>query len=347
MSSDRDPVVVLAADENFAMPLAVTVRSALDNLSPDRILRIFVLDGGVSETSKVRIEHSWPRGRYQVEWIHVDSSKVAGLPISGANHVNHTVYYRILMPWLLKDIERAIHLDADMLLCTDLGRLWDQGLGGHICLAAQDCAAPFMDARATLANFNRCHRYIGCATPVSNFRELGLKPQAPYFNAGLLFVDFAAWREADLPSQLLVCLHDNRPYVLWNDQYALNVVLSGRWGQLDARWNQGSHIFSYPTWSRSPFDRETFEQLRDDPYIIHFTTRYKPWMVSCLHPLRKQFFEYVDRTEWAGWRPSLFTRPSAILELLQAQQRRLRHARKRLHSRTMDWVQQFGRTATR
>jgi lipopolysaccharide biosynthesis glycosyltransferase len=347
MSSDRDPVVVLAADENFAMPLAVTVRSVLDNLAPDRILRIFVLDGGLSDTSKVRLEQSWPDGRYHVEWIHVDSSKVADLPISGANHVNHTVYYRILMPWLLKDVERAIHLDADMLLRTDLGRLWDQGLAGHLCLAVQDCAAPFMDARATLANFDRCRRHIGCATPVPNFRELGLKPQAPYFNAGLLFVDLAGWRKADLPSQLLKCLRDNRPHVYWNDQYALNVVLSGRWGQLDLRWNQGSHIFGYPTWSQSPFDRKVYEQLRDDPYTIHFTTRHKPWMLSCHHPLRKQFFESVDRTAWAGWRPSPFTHPRAILDLLQAQRRRVRRARRQLQCRTIDWVLQFRQADTR
>jgi lipopolysaccharide biosynthesis glycosyltransferase len=133
--------------------------------------------------------------------------------------------------------------------------------------------------------------------------------------------------------------------VRWVDQYALNVVLSGRWGQLDLRWNQGARIFSYPSWSLSPFDRKTFEQLRDDPYIIHFTTADKPWLVSCLHPSRKLFFEYLDRTAWAGWRPTRFTNPRAFFGLLKAQQRRLRRARKGLQSRVIDWVQQYHRAA--
>jgi lipopolysaccharide biosynthesis glycosyltransferase len=135
--------------------------------------------------------------------------------------------------------------------------------------------------------------------------------------------------------------------VRWNDQYALNVVLSGRWGQLDLRWNQAAHIFSYPSWSLSPFDRETFEQLRDDPYIIHFTTCDKPWLATCLHPSRKLFFECVDRTAWAGWRPSRFTHPRAFFGLLKAHKRRVRQARKRLQCRVFDWLQRYRSPATR
>jgi lipopolysaccharide biosynthesis glycosyltransferase len=281
-------------------------------LAADRKLRIYVMDGGLSDGTKSRLEQSWPRGRYRISWVDVDASAVSDLPISGANHVNHVVYYRILMPWLLPHIERALHLDADMIVRADLGRLWDRGLCGRECLAVQDCAAPYMDAEAALPNYQRCRRHLGTSNPVPNFRELGLDPKAPYFNAGLLYVDFAAWRERDCPNQLLKCLHDNRPYVRWNDQYALNVLFSGRWGELDLRWNQGSGIFTYPSWLQSPFDRETFEQLRDDPYIIHFTTRYKPWLVTCLHPMRQLFFEYVDRTAWAGWRPPRFSSPRAF-----------------------------------
>ena len=340
-NSDRDPVVILAADENFAMPLAATVRSALDNLASGRQLRIFVLDGGLSDATKLRLEQSWPIGRYHVTWVDVDPSQVLDLPITGDKHLNHVCYYRILMPWLVpKDIERAIYLDSDMIVCADLGRLWAGGLQGHVCLAVQDCAAPFIDARVALANYNRCGRHLGSSTPVANYRELGLNPKAPYFNSGLLFVDLPAWRNADLTSRLLTCLDQNKPHVQWSDQYALNVVLAGQMGQLDLRWNQGSNIFGYPKWAQSPFDRKTFEQLRDDPYIIHFTTRYKPWLASCLHPLRKRFFDYVDRTAWAGWRPVRLARPLAVIELLQAQARRLRLARKRLHSRAYDWVQQ-------
>jgi lipopolysaccharide biosynthesis glycosyltransferase len=299
--ADRHPVVVLAADENFAMPLAATVRSALDHLSPERILRVYVLDAGLSAATKERLVASWPEGKFQVTWIGVDSSALGLVPVSG--HVNVVSYYRILMPRLLPaDIRRVIYLDSDLIVCADLARLWDCELEGHLCLAVQDCAAPFLDSSTALSNYKLCRPHLGSSKPIANFRELGLDPRAAYFNAGVLLVDLAEWRAADLPEQMLACLQQNRQHVLWWDQYALNIVLSGRWGILDARWNQGTNVFGYPTWSQSPYDQAAFAQLRDDPYIVHFTTRYKPWLLSCLHPRRMQFFEVLDRTAWAGWR---------------------------------------------
>jgi lipopolysaccharide biosynthesis glycosyltransferase len=333
-----DPIVVLAADDHFAMPLAATIRSALDNLAPGRKLRIYVLDAGIKDATKERLIRSWPDGCYHVEWLRVDESALAGLPVSG--HINLVSYYRILIPRVLPiDVRRAIYLDADLIVRTDLSRLWDRDLAGQLCLAAQDCAAPYLDSSQALANYRLCGSHLGSAQPVPNFRELGLKPQAAYFNAGVLLINLVAWRNADVSGQSLACLEQHRQHVLWWDQYALNVVLAGRWGQLDARWNQGSHVYMYPTWEQSPFDQPTYDQLRNGPYIVHFTTRYKPWQPLCRHPFRKEFFEYLDRTAWAGWRPP---RLKAILELAKIQERRLRRGRNWLRSHARQWFQRGG-----
>jgi len=329
----RDPVVVLAADDNFAMPLAVTIRSALENLAPDRTLRIYVLDAGIKDETKSRLVQSWPSGRYQVEWLKVDADALAGVPVSG--HVNLVTYYRVLIPRVLPaELDRVIYLDADLVVCADLGRLWDCPLNGHLCLAAQDCAAPYIDASQVLANYESCASALGSARPVANFQELGLKPDAAYFNAGILLVDLHGWRREDLSAQMLDCLQRHRQHVRWWDQYALNVVLSGRWGQLDPRWNQGSHVFIYPSWEQSPLDRQTFEQMRGDPYIVHYTTRFKPWRPLCPHPLAGLYFEYLDRTAWAGWRPG---RMEVMWAQLMTTEKRLRHGRKWLTSRARRW----------
>jgi lipopolysaccharide biosynthesis glycosyltransferase len=331
-SQDCDPIVVVAADENFAMPLAATVRSALDNLSPGRKLRIYVLDGGIKPDTKERLIRSWPARRFYVEWLRVDASVLDGLPISG--HVNLVSYYRILIPCALPiDVRRVIYLDADLIVRSDLARLWDRDLSSQLCLAAQDCAAPYLDSSQVLENFRLCGPYLGSTQPVPNFRELGLVPDAAYFNAGVLLIDVAAWRDADLSRRSLACLEQHRQHVFWWDQYALNVVLAGRWGHLDGRWNQGSHVFMYPTWRHSPFSQPTFEQLRSDPYIVHFSSRVKPWR-GCCHPLRGEFFKYVDRTAWAGWRPPQF---KVILELMKTQERRLRRGRNWLRSNARQW----------
>jgi lipopolysaccharide biosynthesis glycosyltransferase len=43
--------------------------------------------------------------------------------------------------------------------------------------------------------------------------------------------------------------------------------------------------------------------MRDSPALIHFTTEFKPWNFHPFHPLRESFYERLDQTAWAGWRP--------------------------------------------
>jgi lipopolysaccharide biosynthesis glycosyltransferase len=322
-AADGQPVVVLAADEAFAMPLATTVRSAIERLAPNARLRIFVLDGGIAETTKERIVRSWPHGRFEINWVRVDSSALGDRPIAMRNSI--ACYFRILIPRVLpNDIERAIYLDSDLFIQADLSELWRQDLADNLCLAVQDCGAPYIDSTQALKNFKKCAPYICYPQPIPNFRALGLKPTAPYFNSGVLLIDVAGWRRNDISSQLVECLSKNAPYVKLWDQYALNVVLSNHWGSLDRRWNQGQHIYEFPTWDLSPYDRETFEQQRDDPYIVHFTTDDKPWRASCEHPYQNEFLQCVQRTDWAGWR---MPRREKFAAALKVQERRIRRIR--------------------
>lgn len=324
----KDPSVVLAADENFAMPLATTVRSAIDNLATDRKLQVVVLGSGLHDETKRRLERSWPSSRCSVSWIDVDTSSLRDVPLSG--HVSEVAYFRILLSRLLpKQIERAVYLDSDLIVRGDLSDLWAHDFDGTICLAVQDCGAPFIDSALALPNLKQCVGQLAATKPVANYQELGLDGRAPYFNSGVLLIDIAAWREQNLAEQMLECLDRNSSHVRWWDQYVLNVVLAGKWKMIDPCWNQGSHMYSYRDWQESPYDAETFDRIRDEPYIIHYTTDRKPWKLSCVHPRRAEFYEYLDRTEWAGWRPARFRSMSTVLEVIKAQLRRLRFARRR------------------
>jgi lipopolysaccharide biosynthesis glycosyltransferase len=329
----RHPVVVLAADEQFAMPLATTVRSALENLSPEAKLRIFVLDGGITDHTKERVVRSWPAGRFEIAWLSVDASALR-CPMSMQGSL--ACYFRILIPRVLPgSITRVIYLDSDLFIAADLALLWSQELAGNLCLAVQDCGAPFIDSSQALSNFNVCAPYIYYPRPIPNFQQLGLDPASAYFNSGVLVVDVDGWRREDVTSQLVECLTKNAEHVhLW-DQYALNVVLAGRWGGLDRRWNQGLHVYQFPSWEVSPYDRETFEQQREDPYIVHYTTSHKPWKASCQHPLKQRFLDCIQRTDWAGWRLS---RTEIALHILKTQERRFRHGRRWLRDQARQIV---------
>ena len=308
----RDIVVVTAADDGYAMPLAVTIRSTLDHLGAHRGVRLYVLDGGLSDDSKSRLLKSWNDPRLTVEWVPPDMRLVRDLKIS--DHVNVVTYLRLLMPLALPGhVSRVLFMDADLLVRRDIGKLWDEPQNGYAALAVQDVAAPCYDAAAALPAFERCRQYLCAYTPIANYRELGLAADGQYFNGGLFIADVAQWRREGYAEQMLACLRDHREHVLWWDQYALNVVLAGRWRPLDCRWNQGAHIYVYPNWRESPLDRETFAQLRLAPWIVHFCSPSKPWHYFCRHPFTRDFRRCLGETDWRDWRPA---RPDRYLSKL-------------------------------
>jgi lipopolysaccharide biosynthesis glycosyltransferase len=85
------------------------------------------------------------------------------------------------------------------------------------------------------------------------------------------------------------------------DQEGLNAVLFDDWGELPYGWNWQIPWRPYRHgWRPMPWNPG--EHVK---HIIHFTTAEKPWRAGCDVAERRYFFEYLDRTEWAGWRVPL------------------------------------------
>jgi len=296
--------VVLAADDRFAMPLAVTVRSLAECLQPGRALRLFVIDGGISDANRQKLIQSWPASIKEVNWINAPTDLLTGLDVKG--HVTVATYFRILIPELLPaDVQRVLYLDADLLVRSDVTQLWEMDFGDRLCLAVQDLAAPYVNSLIPSLQSKHPQLAAGQPCPIRNYRDLGLAADLPYFNGGVLMIDLARWRAENLSTQFVNCLRDNAEDLLWWDQYALNVVLAGKAKMVDPRWNQGETVYRFESWEESHLDQLSFEQVRNDPYIVHFTSTFKPWHFFTKHPYRQAWFEVLDRTEWRGWRPGL------------------------------------------
>lgn len=308
-SRSMNPVVLCAADDNYAMPLTVMIRSAAETLVAGAKLEVVVLDGGIAPQNWQRLQASIAGLPVQVYSLRPDVREVADLAIS--HHITHTAYFRLLAGRLLpENIDRVIYLDSDVLVRRSLTELWQQPVGDDYCLAVPDIACPFVDARYAGCNFFRSSPWMAVLRPIGNWRELGLDPSAYYFNSGVMLMNVRRWREEAIEIRLLDTLRRNSRHVWCWDQYALNVVFAGHWRPLPLAWNQGAHVFEFPGDDHSPLDAAQFREARDNPAIIHFTTEWKPWHYRNHHPLRHLFFETLDRTAWRNWRPE---RPSFSL----------------------------------
>ncbi len=308
---DKKIIVVCAADNNYAMPLAVTMRSVLENLKGGRKIFFYIVDGGITDFNKQKILKSLIPEKCEVEFVRISDHLLGAItevhkPIESqailtkAKYVSVASFYRLLIPKLLPEqLEKVIYLDCDLVVKGDLEQLWQVDIGDNYVLAVHDTWIPS----------------ISSPTGRLNYKKLGLDPDAKYFNAGILVLNLNKWRANAFSTNAIKYFRQNLEYIGWYDQGLLNALLVGKWGQLDPRWNfNATSFYDYSTagylpWenSNSFFSEAIYKNVVRDPYIVHFVSEKKPW-TSRHCPRKEDFFEYVDLTEWSGWRLTIWRR---------------------------------------
>ncbi len=295
INSKFQPIIlVCAADNNYAMPLAVTVRSALANLKSNRKIGLFILDGGISKSNKKKIIKSLQSEKLDISWIQIDETQLTNLVLT--RHLTTTAYYRLLITKFLPlEFDKAIYLDTDMIVKGNLEELWNIPLEDNYALAVQDDV----------------ELYISMSGGLRNYQDVGICPDYKYFNSGLLVINLEKWRSENIGEKVLEYIRQNREYVR-NDQDGLNAILAGKWGEIHPRWNQMPRIYDYSSWQESPHAEDIYKELLHQPCIIHFTNSPKPWYAGlkaeCRHPKKDLFFQYLDMTDWSGWRDTFWIR---------------------------------------
>ena len=73
--------LIMAADSDYVLPLAVTVRSAME--MTQRPLDLLVLDGGLTSKERQRLLDSWPATRLAVRWLEIEARQMGELPVWG------------------------------------------------------------------------------------------------------------------------------------------------------------------------------------------------------------------------------------------------------------------------
>jgi lipopolysaccharide biosynthesis glycosyltransferase len=299
MSGPRPIAVVLAADTGFAKQLAVAIAGISKSATCEH--QVFVLHDGY-DTALIDQVSASAGNAVEIRFLDARSSSLndAQLPW----YLPTATLFRLRIGSLLPDeIERVIYIDADVTVRRPLDELWDTDLDGCALGAVRDPVVPWAAAPAGLP-----------------WTEIGVAPDTPYFNAGVLVVDISTWRSQRISEDALQFL--NRRRFRYADQCALNTVVAGAWTPIGPQWNlQAGHLAGRGSlaWVTEP--RDTLASAIEDPAIVHFNTSSlgRPWQHGCIHPYRDLWFEHLDLTPWAGWRPP---KPSRTREIV----RRIRRA---------------------
>ncbi|HEV7633548.1 MAG TPA: glycosyltransferase family 8 protein [Steroidobacteraceae bacterium] len=303
-----DPIhIAVTFDANYALPLAAMLQSLVARLDPQRHLVLHAFGQQIAAETWDRLMRSVPAGRMTWHRVDVDASQLLqqGFTTRGYEHISPVCYFRLLLPDWLPTLEKLLYLDCDLIVCDDIGALWDIDLG-----AAAFAAVKEYSSVATPARLADTIRYP---------RELGVSPQQALFNTGVLLMNLQRWRETRLALRAFSYLRVLGRDVHWYDQEALNVVAGAECSNLDRRWNVPA---------------KWVDELPDTrAAIVHYLTAQKPWNWDYRLGQQRLFQDALDRTAWAGWRPQaprLRGTARALAVLRKAARKRLTRARRAL-----------------
>jgi len=208
----------------------------------------------------------------------IDEQSLLTFPSKGAALGGRMSWVRTVLTDALPDVDRVVYLDADTLVRHSVLPLWT-ALDGAPIAAVTNTTEPAM------------YEYV---------QSLGLSDPAEYFNAGVLVMDLAQWREEGVIERI-TALSRERP-LRWYDQDALNVVFAGRWRRLHPRWNAMNSLWFWTEHARRIFTDDELDTARANPAIAHFEGPHvvKPWHYLSRHPFREEYRAALAKTAWTG-----------------------------------------------
>lgn len=261
--------IVLAADQNYVPILYACVQSIVENTSKARQYRIFIFHKNIDqESQKLFLERLESESQnIHIHFINV-SRRVRDYILKAKEHITTETFYRFLILDILKQYQKVVYLDSDLIVCRDIAELYDLDIGDNLIAGTKD---PDFAGQCNKKH-SEMRRYCQSV--------LGMKNPFLYFQAGVLVFNVQGLNRITSVAKLFE-MADTGIY-RFSDQDILNIVCKGRVKYLDMAWNMVfdcDHKRWHSVIKYAPgYLMDEYEEARKHPYIIHYAGFLKPWM---------------------------------------------------------------------
>jgi len=257
--------IFFAVDDGYMPFLAVTLQSLVDNSSAEYYYLIKILYTNISEDNKDKIK-KYERENVNIEFVDLNYyiGKIKD-KLYTRDYYSKTTYFRLFIPNLYPQYDKALYLDCDIVLLRDVAELFNIDMGDNLVGGAPD------DVIQTYEVFQE---YVEKVVGVADYRN--------YFNAGVLLMNLDELRKYNFQEKFLYSL-DKIKFSVAQDQDYLNRLCKGRVKIIDKTWN------------RMPISNIDVDEK--DLKLIHYNLAFKPWHFEDI--LYKEYFwEYAQKTEY-------------------------------------------------
>lgn len=275
--------VAFASDNNYIEFVAVAIASILETNKWMNHTYIHLLSNNVESSSIEKIKKHFCSE--SIELLTYDISDLRQrLHVEIPPTIALTSYARLFIADLLPvDINKVLYLDCDIVVNGSLKELF------NYIFKEDEWIAGVLD---TLPD-------------TSPKIDIGIKPNSPYINAGVLLINLETWRRNKVSENCIHFLLKHNGNVHHHDQGIINAVCDEKKKIISPKYNMTSTYFSHPysllSKTNEPFySEEEYDNSIKSPIILHFTEGFynRPWISNSKHPYKSLYFKYRSLTEW-------------------------------------------------
>lgn len=253
--------IFFAINNGYTDKLCVCLVSLLEN-NKNKPIHIYVMSSDLDEANRRKLQkivRRFPGTKLDV--IVPDMNKFKQLKLN-IDYISIETYFRYLIAELLPNSEKALYLDADLVVNGSLEDLWNTPLDGYYVAGVKD----------------------GYIEEKGYKTQIGLKENDLYINAGVLLLNLSKIRQDNKVAQLFEATEGLQGKITFQDQDVINIVFNGQIKELDSIYN-----FMVRNVKKERGKRKS-------AIVIHYNGRKKPWSKECRHKLKNVWQKYADKT---------------------------------------------------
>lgn len=264
MNKEVNEIPVFFAVDNGYIPfLGVALKSLIDNTSKKNKYAIKILYTSVTEENKARIK-KYEKENISIEFVDLNKQlEEIKEKLYTRNYFSNTTYYRLFIPELYPEFDKAVYIDSDTICLADIVDLYNVDMEDNLIAAVPDGVVQTID-------------------PFKDYveRVVGVADYNKYFNAGVIVMNLKELRKYKFEEKFIYMLGKIR-FEVAQDQDYLNRLCKGRVKMIDYSWN-----------------RMPIMGKRDgDINLIHYNLGAKPWYFDDVL-YQEYFWKYAEKTEF-------------------------------------------------
>ena len=272
--------VVMATDNNYVYPTIVAITSALENKKAATQLKFHILlSGDFSNDNRQKVLNlSQLYNGCKINLIDMgESFKEARTRL----HITTAAFYRLKLPGILKNLDKCLYLDGDIVVNTDLMEIYNTDVTDAYIAGVKDFGAQSWGPEyAKLLDINDMSQYVNTGVLVMNLKKMREDSLEEKFNK---FIPNLKLRTG------LHC----------HDQDVLNSVCYGKIKHIPFKYNVMTHfnVTSEKAWvgkATTCYTRDEWIEAVRNPQIIHYSGS-KPWKQVNVR-LKEKWWEYARKS---------------------------------------------------